>query len=67
VVPQGLQTRRSSGKVYFFYKKAGKIYLEIGNSYLGIEKAYFKTGSAYFLIHFSYKQTVAEHKKKSPS
>jgi hypothetical protein len=53
VVPQGLQAGRSSGKVYFFYKKVEKIYLEIGNSYLRIEKACFKTG--------------AEHKKKSPS
>jgi hypothetical protein len=66
-MPQGLRTGRSSGKVYFFYKKVEKIYLEIGNSYLGIEKACFKIGAAYFLIHFSCKQTVAAHKRKSPS
>jgi hypothetical protein len=66
-MPQGLRTGRSSGKVYFLYKKIEKIYLEIGISYLRIEKAYFKIGAAYFLIHFSYKQAVAEHKRKGPS
>ena len=41
------QAGRREEKVYFFYKKAEKIYLKI-------EEIYKNIGADYFLIYFSY-------------